>query len=122
MDLLKLIAKSADVCLKPWIHAVVPIDPSAPAVLDDLNVRIECRDPQGERCPERDLELEIYRSGNDINLMLSWWDQPERPMLWQGRHPVWMNGESGQRLSAPEDAGPLEALGRRLHSLFQSVN
>ena len=74
MDLLKLIAKSADVCLKPWIHAVVPIDPSAPAVLDDLNVRIECRDPQGERCPERDLELEIYRSGNDINLMLSWWD------------------------------------------------
>ena len=82
MDLLKLIAKSADVCLKPWIHAVVPIDPSAPAVLDDLNVRIECRDPQGERCPERDLELEIYRSGNDINLMLSWWDQPERPMLW----------------------------------------
>ena len=62
MDLLKLIAKSADVCLKPWIHAVVPIDPSAPAVLDELNVRIECRDPQGERCPERDLELEIYRS------------------------------------------------------------
>ena len=60
MDLLKLIAKSADVCLKPWIHAVVTIDPSAPAVLDDLNVRIECRDPQGERCPERDLELEIY--------------------------------------------------------------
>ena len=48
MDLLKLIAKSADVCLKPWIHAVVPIDPSAPAVLDELNVRIECRDLENE--------------------------------------------------------------------------
>ena len=119
MDLLMLIAKSADVCLKPWVHAVVPIDPSAPAVLDELNVRIESRDPQGERCPERDLELEIYRRGDDINLMLSWWDQPERPMLWQGRHPVWMHGENGQRLSAPQDAGPLEALGRRLHSLLQ---
>ena len=31
-----LIAKAADVCLKPWSHAVVPIDPSAPADVDDL--------------------------------------------------------------------------------------
>jgi hypothetical protein len=30
-----------------------------------------------------------------------------------------MHGENGQRLSAPQDAGPLEALGRRLHSLLQ---
>lgn len=27
MDLLVLIAKAADVCLKPWSHAVVLIDP-----------------------------------------------------------------------------------------------
>ena len=49
MDLLVLIAKAADVCRKPWSHAVVPIDPSAPAQLDDLNVRIECRDAVGIR-------------------------------------------------------------------------
>ena len=41
MDLLVLIAKAADVCLKPWSHAVVLIDPSAPEQIDDLHVRIE---------------------------------------------------------------------------------
>lgn len=117
MDLLVLIAKAADVCLKPWSHAVIVIDPSAPAELDELDVRIECRDGDGQRHPDRDLELEIYRSGEEINLMLSWWDQPERPMLWHGRHPVWMDGASGQRCSAPQDAAPLEALGRRLRAL-----
>ena len=119
MDLLVLIAKAADVCLKPWSHAVVPLDSSAAAELDDLNVRIECRDSDGQRHPDRDIELEIYRSGEEINLMLSWWDQPDRPMLWHGRHPVWMDGESGQRCSAPQVAAPLEALGRRLRSLVQ---
>ena len=34
MDLLVLIAKAADVCLKPYSHAVVPADPSAPADLE----------------------------------------------------------------------------------------
>jgi len=119
MDLLVLIAKAADVCLKPWSHAVVLLDPSTEAELDDLNVRIECRDGDGQRHPDRDIELEIYRSGDEINLMLSWWDQPDRPMLWHGRHPVWMDGESGQRCSAPQDAAALEGLGRRLRSLVQ---
>ena len=119
MDLLVLIAKAADVCLKPWSHAVVLIDPSAPEQFDDLHVRIESRDGDGQRHPDRDLELEIYRSGDEINLMLSWWDQPDRPMLWHGRHPVWMDGASGQRCTAPQDASPLEALGRRLRALVQ---
>lgn len=121
MDLQVLIARSADVCLKPWSHSVVllsGVDDNESGV-DDLTVRIECRDQQGQRHSDRDLELEIYRSGIEINLMLSWWDQPERPMLWHGRHPVWMDGESGERCSAPEDATTLEALSRRLRSLLQ---
>ena len=120
MDLLMLIAKAAEVCLKPLSHAVVPQDPAASSDHDDLIVRIECRAADGVRQPERDLELEIYRSGDDINLMLSWWDQPDRPLLWHGRHPVWMDGSSGQRCAAPQDAAPLEALGRRLRSLVQA--
>ena len=119
MDPLVLIAKAADVCLKPFIHAVVPADPSAPGDLEDLTVRIECRDAEGARHFDRDLDLEIYRSGDEINLMLGRSDQPERPMLWQGRHPVWMNGDTGVRCQGPEDAAPLEALGRRLRALLQ---
>lgn len=121
MDLQVLIARSADVCLKPWSHSVVllsGVDDNESGV-DDLTVRIECRDQQGQRHSGRDLELEIYRSGIEINLMLSWWDQPERPMLWHGRHPVWMDAESGERCTAPEGALPLEALSRRLRSLLQ---
>ena len=122
MDLLVLIAKAADVCLKPWSHAVVLIDPSASEQIDDLRVRIECRDGDGQRCSDQDLELEIYRSGDETNLMLSWWDQPHRPMLWHGRYPIWMDGASGQRCSAPQDAAPLEALGRRLRALVQPAS
>ena len=112
MDLLVLIAKSADVCLKPWSHAVVLIDPSSPEQRDELHVRIETRDAEGHRHPERDLELG-----------LSQWrgDQPDaqlvgptgRPMLWHGRHPVWMDGNSSQRCTAPQDAGPIESSARR---------
>jgi len=120
MDLLVLIAKTADVCRRPWSHAVVLVDPAAEAELDDLHVRIECRDAEGQRQTDLDLELEVYRSGTEINLMLGWWDQPDRPLLWHGRHPVWMNGESGERCSAPTDANSMEALGRRLRSLLQS--
>ena len=120
MDLLVLIAKTADVCRKPWSHAVVLVDPDAAPELDDLHVRIECRDGEGQRQTDLDLELEVYRSGAEINLMLSWWDQPDRPLLWHGRHPVWMTGDSGERCSAPADAAPMEALGRRLRSLLQS--
>ena len=38
-----------DVCLNPWNHAVVLIHPSAPEQVDDLSVRIECRDGEGQR-------------------------------------------------------------------------
>ena len=124
MDLQVLIARSADVCLKPWSHSVVLLSggDNDQSVVEDLTVRIECRDQEGQRHCDRDLELEIYRSGIEINLMLSWWDQPDRPMLWHGRHPVWMDGASGERCSAPPDAAPLEALSRRLRSLLQPVD
>ncbi len=126
-----LVAAAADVCLKPWLHAVVLVNGSDDAErkassLDglsqggavDLIVRIESRSREGDRYSDQDLDLEIYSSGSDLNLMLSWCDQPERPMLWQGKHPVWMDGSSGQRCPAPEDGAPLEALARRLRALL----
>ena len=98
MDLLVLIAKTADVCRKPWRHAVVLVDPEAAAELDDLHVRIECRDGEGQRQVDFDLELEVYRSGAEINLMLSWWDN-RRPLA--RTPPVWMSGDSGSAAVPP---------------------
>ena len=124
-ELKALIAASADRCLKPWRHAVVSASDTRegsepPEDIEELVVKIECRDPKGQRQPRRDLELEIYPSGSSFSLMLSWWGQPSRPMLWQGQHPVWIDGLSGCRCETPPDGFSLEILARRLHILLKS--
>ena len=122
---ISLIAAASDLCLKPWKHGVVSLNDDCQNKNSsennlDLVLRIECRSSEGDRHPENDLELEIYRSGNDLNLTLSWYDQPERPILWQGKHSLWMDAVSGRRCQPPVDGSPLEALARRIRSLFLS--
>ena len=129
-NLLELIASAADVCLKPWLHAVVMVN----GLEDigslneeklsslDLSVRIESRDSQGNRQPDRDLELEIYQSGNDVSLMLSWASFPDSPLLWQGQYPVWMDASNGKRCDAPTDGTELESLARRLRALIEPLS
>ena len=75
------------------------------------------RSPAGERLPEEDLELELYRSGDDLHLTLAWAADPELPMLWQGRHPVWMSS-NGSRCDRPAAGCPGSA-GRRLRALLR---
>jgi len=121
-DLSQLVAAAADLCRKPWRHAVLGKSAAggSPWIVDldgfDCSLKLEVRDSQGERLPEQDLELELYRSGRDLNLTLGWCD--ERPLLWHGTHPVWMDGASGERCSRPLDGLPLEALARRLRALL----
>ena len=100
-------------------HAVVLIDPSAPEQRRSARAA-ECRDAYGQRCSDQDLELEIYRSGDEINLMLSWWDNRNaRCSAWA---PSGLAMAIGQRGAAPQDAAPLEALGRRLRALVQPAS
>ncbi len=115
-NLQQLVAAAADLCRKPWRHAVLPLDDAQRC--DDCNLRLEVRKGDGERYPAADLEIEIYRSGNDLNLTLAWCHDQQRPLLWQGSHPVWMEPESGLRCERPVDGAPLEALARRLRALL----
>ena len=85
----------------------------------DFVVRIESRAPDGSRHQERDLELEIYRSGKEVNLTLSWYSQEERPILWQGKHPVWMDGSNGKKCGMPIDGEQIESFARRLKALLE---
>lgn len=118
---LEQLARAADLCLQPMRHAVRiwqapdPADPQAPL---DCTVRIEARDAGGERQPEHDLELEIYRSGAELHLMLSRVEDEQAPLLWHGRHPVWLHPLNGERCERPADGAPLEALCRRLRALL----
>jgi hypothetical protein len=119
------LARAADVCLKPDRHAVRFAGPdpgSAAAMADDCTVRFEVREPSGERRPERDLELEIYRSGSELNLMLCRVANEHTPLLWHGSHPVWMQAASGERCQRPVDGAPLEALCRRIRALLVSAS
>lgn len=113
-DLSRLVAAAADLCRKPLRHGVVLTSSEDE---QDCSLRIEARSPQGERLVAEDLELEIYRSGEDTHLTLAWRQDDARPMLWQGSHPVWMTPQ-GQRCERPADGLPLEALARRLRALL----
>lgn len=126
-DLSRLVAAAADLCRKPLRHAVVSsshggaaaeADADPPQSLD-LCLRLEARTPDGERVPADDLELEIYRSGDALNLTLAWCQGDDQPLLWHGSHPVWMDGATGLRSSCPPQGQPLEALARRLKALLR---
>jgi hypothetical protein len=120
------LAAAADLCHRPWRHAVRPLDPAQPcvdaedpaAVVLDQPLRLEARDSEGVRHSDHDLELEIYRSGDEINLMLSWVEDEEAPILWHGSHPVWLQSSDGRPADRPKGAQALESLCRRLRALI----
>ncbi|MEY4296946.1 MAG: hypothetical protein RLZZ423_125 [Cyanobacteriota bacterium] len=117
------LARAADLCLRPWRHGVHFLGP-APARIGDCSdccLLMEARDAEGNRHPERDLELEIYRSGSELNLMLSRTSEEQAPMLWHGSHAVWMQGCTGERCERPVDGAPLEAFCRRVRALLGAV-
>lgn len=117
---LELLAKAADLCLKPQRHAVrySGAEPSTIGDCSDCCLLIEARNGEGERLIAHDLELEIYRSGSDLNLMLSSVSDDQAPVLWHGNHAVWMLASTGQPCERPSGGAPLEALCRRLKALL----
>lgn len=121
-DLAQQVAGAADLCRQPLLHAVRPVNPGPLPAADgcsalDCSLTLEVRDAAGERQPQHDLELELFHSGSALNLTLAWLAEPERPMLWHGQHPVWMDA-SGRRCERPQDGMRLEALARRLRALL----
>jgi len=126
-DLCQLVAAAADICRKPFRHAVRVVVSDADSDLSaspclDCCLRLEVRAADGERLEEHDLELELFQSGQDLNLTISWYVDAGRPLLWQGSHSVWMDGQTGERCSRPEEGAALEALARRLRALLVVVD
>jgi hypothetical protein len=113
------LAKAADLCLTPYRHGVRILGPTPDPQADggDCCFLIEARDAAGVRHDVQDLELEIYRSGSELNLMLSRRADDMAPLLWHGSHAVWMHAASGERCERPENGAALEALCRRIRAL-----
>ena len=114
------LARAADLCLRPHRHALRFSGQETGRVGDcsDCCLLIEARSTDGERLPQLDLELEIYRSGKELNLMLTRLADEQAPLLWHGHHPVWMQAGSGERCERPADGAPFEAFCRRVRALL----
>ena len=113
-----IIAKSADLTNKPFIHSVV--SRSGEYNFYDLNfdltVHILCRDVDGKRLDLYDLELELFRSNKDLVLVISKLNFPDEPILWSGVKTLWMNSNNGKKCNPPNYSFKLENLANRIRT------
>ena len=120
-SLIAEVAKAADICMKPYLHSVSLENQFNDANdLEDLIFKIQCRNIDGEREETMDIELEVYKSGKEVNMTLSWKSLIDRPILWQGKHAVWMDSSSGVQCETPSDGKLFESLARRLRTVFKN--
>ncbi len=119
-SLIAEVAKAADLCMKPYVHSVFLENQLVDDDLNDLIFKIQCRNIDGEREESMDIDLEVYKSGDEVNMTISWRSIMDRPMLWQGKHAVWMDSSSGLQCETPSYGKPFESLARRLRTFFKA--
>ena len=115
-----LIAKSADLTNKPFVHSVVKINGEYEIEEGDidLTVNILCRDKEGKRLEIYDLELELFKSNKELVLVISKLNFPDEPILWCGVKTLWMNSNNGKKCNAPKYSTRLENLANRIKSFI----
>jgi len=115
-----LIAKSADLTNKPFVHSVVKINGEYEIEEEDidLTVNILCRDKEGKRLEIYDLELELFKSNKELVLVISKLNFPDEPILWCGVKTLWMNSNNGKKCNAPKYSARLENLANRIKSFI----
>ena len=115
-----LIAKSADLTNKPFVHSVVKINGEYEFEDEDidLTVNILCRDKEGKRLEIYDLELELFKSNKELVLVISKLNFPDEPILWCGVKTLWMDSNNGKKCNAPQYSARLENLANRIKSFI----
>ena len=115
-----LIAKSADLTNKPFVHSVVKINGKYEIEEEDidLTVNILCRDKEGKRLEIYDLELELFKSNKELVLVISKLNFPDEPILWCGVKTLWMDSNNGKKCNSPKYSDRLENLANRIKSFI----
>ena len=115
-----LIAKSADLTNKPFVHSVVKINGEYEFEDEDidLTVNILCRDKEGKRLEIYDLELELFKSNKELVLVISKLNFPDEPILWCGVKTLWMDSNNGKKCHSPKYCARLENLANRIKSFI----
>ncbi len=112
-----IVAKSANIINKPYIHSVVKISGEFDSYKDDdldLTLNILCRDSEGNRIERDDLEIEIFNSKNELVLLVSKLNYPNEPILWSGNKNLWMDSKSGKKCKPPNYNFRIENLATRI--------
>ena len=115
-----LIAKSADLTNKPFLHSVVKINGKYEMGEEDndLTVNILCRDREGKRLEIYDLELELFQSKKELVLVISKLNFPNEPIFWCGSKTLWMDSNNGKKCVPPKYFSRLENLANRIKSFI----
>ncbi len=115
-----LIAKSADLTNKPFLHSVVKINGGYEIGEEDndLTINILCRDKEGKRLEIYDLELELFNSNKELVLVISKLNFPNEPILWCGVKTLWMDSNNGKKCTPPKYSHRLENLANRIKSFI----
>ncbi len=115
-----LIAKSADLTNKPFVHSVVKINGEYEFEDEDidLTLNILCRDKEGKRLEIYDLELELFKSNKELVLVISKLNFPDEPILWCGVKTLWMDSNNGEKCNSPKYSARLENLANRIKSFI----
>ena len=114
-----ILCKSADFINKPFIHSVVKINGDFENIVDDnlnLTAHILCRDSKGNRIMRNDIEIEIFKSNNELILVLAKLHYPQEPLLWSGTKNIWMDSTSGRKCFPPKYSFSFENLASRIKS------
>ena len=112
-----IVAKSANIINKPYIHSVVKISGEFDASENndlDITLKILCRDSEGRRIERDDLEIEIFNSKNELVLLVSKLNYPNEPILWSGNKNLWMDSKSGKKCEPPNYNFRIENLATRI--------
>ena len=112
-----IVAKSANIINKPYIHSVIKIKGEYETSKDDdldIILNVLCRDSEGNRIEKDDLEIEIFNSKNELVILVSKLNYPNEPILWSGSKNLWMDSKSGKKCKPPNYNFRLENIATRI--------
>ena len=112
-----IVAKSANITNKPYIHSVVKISGEYDTFKNDhldITLNILCRDSEGRRIDRYDLEIEIFNTKNELVLIVSKLNYQNEPILWSGNKNLWMDSKTGKKCEPPSYNFRIENLATRI--------
>lgn len=90
--------------------------------INDCELLLLARTIQGDSIPQASIKLEVVKVGARHSITAEYSDLEALPILWQGEHAVWMDGDTGKTVSCPPEGRELERLARGILKRLESLD